>query len=293
MPSFNIRVDVVTSITRSHRIDFTITRFPNSSNRRCQVINDCNHSVLLLLVFPDIAAVRVHLLVRFESYDNRTDHHDNAADLAREVIEVARLGVLVHETLRGYTEHEILEGLVPETAPSEDQQAEGKKQKPWHASFDMVIGVSSAYERRRRIIFFPFLLVPLAVCVRLNTHYDIAFVIVAQEVAVIILDAVDMAVWIGYAVLGRVRNALVRNRIGLTADDHCAVQLIVGAYLDGTGCAAAIGDETVLLAGEFERTQVQVEDAIREIGFRQDSRQEGHEENGDEENGTRRFHYSE
>lgn len=132
--------------------------------------------------------------------------------------------------------------MVPEAAPTKDQQAEGKNQKPWHASFDMIIGVSRAYERRRRKIFFPFLLDPLAVDVRLNNHDDIAFVIVAQEHAVIILEAVDMAVRIGHAKLGRVRDAFIRNHIGLLADEQSAVQLVVGAYLDGTGCAAMIGD---------------------------------------------------
>lgn len=183
--------------------------------------------------------------------------------------------------------------MVPVAAPAKDQQAEGKKKKPWHASFDMVIGVSRAYERRRRKIFFPFLLDPLAVGVRLNSHDDITFVIVAQEQAVIILDAVDMSVRIGHAELGRVRDAFVRNRIGLPAYDHSAVQLVVGAYLDGSGRAAMIGDETVLLAGEFVRILVQVEDAVCEIGPREDASQDGHEEHGDEKNRTRRFHFSE
>lgn len=50
------------------------------------------------------AAVRMRL-VRFESDENRTDHHDNAANLAHEIVEFARLGVLVHEPLRRKTEH--------------------------------------------------------------------------------------------------------------------------------------------------------------------------------------------
>lgn len=45
------------------------------------------------------AAVRMRL-VRFESDENRTHHHDNAANLAHEIVEVARLGILVHEPLR-------------------------------------------------------------------------------------------------------------------------------------------------------------------------------------------------
>lgn len=157
----------------------------------------------------------------------------------------------------------------------------------------MVIGVSRAYERRWRKIFFPFLSDPLTVGVCLNIHDDIAFVIVAQERAVIILDAVDMAVRISHSELRRVRDAFVRNRIGLPADDHRAMQFVVGAYLDGTGRAAMIGNKMVLLAGEFVRIFVQVEDAVREIVLRQDARQNGHEENGDKENRTRRFHFSE
>lgn len=93
--------------------------------------------------------------------------------------------------------------------------------------------------------------------------------------------------------LGRVRGAFVRNRIGLPADDYRSVQLVVGAYLDGICRAAKIGDETALLAGEFVRILVQIEDTVREIGLRQDARQDGHEEHGDEENKTRRFQFLE
>ncbi|MET3851434.1 hypothetical protein ABIE48_005367 [Paenibacillus sp. OAE614] len=48
------------------------------------------------------ASATVHMrLISFESDENRTDHHDNAADLANEIIEVTRFGVLVHEPLWG------------------------------------------------------------------------------------------------------------------------------------------------------------------------------------------------
>jgi len=63
--------------------------------------------------------------------------------------------------------------------------------------------------------------------------------------------------------------------------------------LDGISRAAMVGDESFLLAGEFVRILVQVEDAIRETGPRQEARQDGREDNGDEENKTKRFHFSE
>lgn len=60
----------------------------------------------------------------------------------------------------------------------------------------------------------------------------------------------------------------------------------------GGSRAAMIGDNTILLSGKFVHILVQVEDAVREIGPRQESRQDGHKDNKEEENKTRRLNYS-